>query len=34
MNCYLGNQLNLDVKKRAHVVSWMIDLLSEIDGRR
>lgn len=34
LNCYLGNQLYFDWKKRATVVSWMIEMLSEIGGKR
>lgn len=34
INCYLGNQMNLDWKKRAMVINWMIDVLAEIGGKR
>lgn len=34
MNCYLGNQMHLDWKKRAMVINWMIDVLAEIGGKR
>ncbi len=34
LNCYLGNQMHLDWKKRAMVISWMVEVLSEIGGKR